>query len=233
MSYVGMIASVVGNELQGWSALLDKWRMQQVYQQQATEQQGFRNKALGLMNPQASSAQAMMQGVGQGAKARESEYGRLNTIPLAVKMPGGATAGPDAAYTNLTGGLRAKVGGYSDWAVQQSINNLRTQQMLNDITQQAGGAASIFPLQMYSAQHSHDVMSAIGQAISSLGGGAANFASTLSSNPTQGGGGGRAPTFSPMGSSYSGYQMFPGFTDAYGNTLPQGWNTLPTGFTAG
>jgi len=213
MSYAGAATSIVGGELQGWAALLDKWAMADAYQKQAQTQAGFRDQALRLFNPQQFGAQAMQQELAQDSAQRQQGYSDINRTPLAVNQPGGNTAQQDSAYLSLVGGQRANLGAYSDWAVQQAIKNLQTQNALNQIKNFAGGEAGVFPLQMYKAQHANDDLAAAGQAISSLGGGAANYSSLFGQVPPQGGtvnvGGQGGPAY------FSGY-------GGAGNLPPQG-----------
>lgn len=207
---IGAGTAIVGGELQGWAALLDKWAMQKAYQAEAHKQNEYAAQAGDVLYgtparatqvggtgnlidlsktpgsiAQASpaSAQAMMQ---QGAGARRQAYSDIGKVPLGSGFSPMSNFNPSAsdAYLGLVGDARAKLGGYSDWAVQQAINNLRNQQRLNQITSFAGGQAkNVFPLQMYAAQHDQDALAAIGQAISSVGGAAGNFAQLYASNP--------------------------------------------------
>jgi hypothetical protein len=234
---IGMGANIVGGELQGWAALLDKWAMQEAYKAEANRQAGFRDEALGTFNKgvgQSNFASAQ-KAIGAGSDQRRAEYGKLANVPLGsgFSPQSGYNPTADNAYMSMIGNARANLGGYSDWAFNQSINNLRNQQNLSRITNFAGGQArNVFPLQMYAAQHSNDDLAAIGQAISSLGGAAANYAQ-FNSSPTQGQA--QVPTYYPMGPSagYPGYTAFQGYTDAYGNTIPQGWNLIGGGQVPG
>lgn len=253
---IGAGTAIIGGELQGWAALLDKWAMQKAYQNEAYKQNEYAAQAGNVLYgvpgeatkvggtgtlvapgglkgaiPESTveNARALM---GQGAAGRRQAYSDIGKVPLGSGFSPMSGFNPSAsdAYLGLVGNARANLGGYSDWAVQQAINNLRNQQRLNQITSFAGGQAkNVFPLQMYAAQHDQDALAAIGQAISSVGGAAANFANLYAAQPQ----GSNAPTYYPMGTSYPGYPMFQGYTDAYGNQIPQGWNTLGTGLTPG
>jgi len=226
MSYLGAATNIVGGELQGWAAVLEKQAMKDAYQQEINKQNQFQQQAMGTFDPSKSSAAAMMQGVGQGAQGRVRAYNQIGQVPLG---PGPShqigqpqiNLGSADAYTKMLGQSRANLGGYSDWAVQQAINNLNTQRQLDQISNFAGSEAkNIYPLQMYKAQHSLDDLAMVGQAISSIGGGAANYAQ-LSQAPTQ------APGYYPV---YSGNQMSPAIWSGYGgygNMPPQGTGYNP------
>ncbi len=262
---VSAATNIVGGEIQGWAALLDKWAMQKKFQQEAAAQAAYRQQGLnvledhhdplygtplgiregvsGAMLPGAisqSSAGAMQRGVAEGAAMRNQAYGNIAKVPLGTgfSQQSKYNPGADDAYTRMIGGARANLGGYSDWAIQQSINNLRNQQALNQISNFAGGQSrNVFPLQMYSAQHSHDDMAAIGQAISSIGGAAGNYMQLYGQQPTtpgyspqyvNAGGYGGPAAFSgyggitnqpPLGTSYSPY------TDQ--NTIRYGGGWIP------
>lgn len=214
--------NVVGGELQGWAALLDKWNMQKTYENEARQQAAFRDQAMQQFGRGVrQSTPARAEGyIGQGANLRQQEYSKLGQVPLGSGFSpmSGYKSSPDDAYLSLVGGARANLGGYSDWAVQQAINNIRNQQALNQITSFAGGQAkNVFPLQMYKAQHSNDALAAIGQAIQSIGGAAGNYAQLYGQTPP-------APSYQAV---QSGNMLGPSVWSGYGTTPPLG-----TGYNA-
>lgn len=186
---IGMAANIVGGELQGWAALLDKWGMQDVYNKERGTQQGFANQAQQIVNnriPGAGSAAAQQQ-LAQGAQAREAQYKSVNATPLSLSPAplSSVQNARDSAYAGLLGGLRGKLGSYGDWLQNQWVANQQTNRGLNQVTNFAQGQANnVYPLQMYQAQHSMDDLAAIGQAISSIGGAAGNYAA-LYNTPNQ------------------------------------------------
>ena len=222
---LGIGTSVVGGELQGWAALLDKWAMQKAYQDEAARQQGFAQQGVGIFGGALgqSTPGAMQQGLQQGAQQRQQAYNDIGNVPLGsgFNPQSSYKGGADTAYTNMLGGARAQQGAYSDWALQQSINNLRNQQALQQVESFAGGQArNVFPLQMYAAQHANDAMAAIGQAISGIGGAAANYAQLYGQQP----GGQQAPTYYPVNVGGLGG---PAMWSGYGNYPPPGTSFNP------
>ena len=201
----GMAASIVGTELQGWAALLDKWAMGDTYRQQQQEQNQFRQAGQNLINQriQASGFNNARQEMAQGQQQREQGYQQVENQPFSLQGPTpipGQEQKRNQAYTNMLGAARAKLGSYGDWLQQQWLANQGYNRGLGQLSNFAAGTESVFPLQMYKAQHSMDALSAIGQAISSLGGGSTNFGS-LWAAPSQGQTSLSAPNFNFSGVS--------------------------------
>jgi hypothetical protein len=235
MSYAGMAAGIVGNELQGWAAMLEKWGMQKAYQNEQARQNAYQQQALdkfksGLQLAGSSQAPQMLA---DAAKARQDQYGAIGQVPLAVTSPATTKSynpAADQAYINLLGGDRARLGAYQDWQLAQQLGAQQTARDINQIANFAGGTASVFPYELYQAQHSQDIMSQIGQSFSSLGGAASSYGNMIKPPSSGGMGGGYGQgTFSPYGGSMPGYSLMQGFQTPYGS-MPTGWNTLGGGF---
>jgi len=175
MSYAGAAANVVGGELQGWASVLDKWAMQKAFSDEMARQAAYQRQGTGAFTQGLMGATpgVVQQQLGQGAQNREQQYARINQAPLGFGMQ---TTPRDQANAALLGQGRAQQGAYSDMGLQQMINQLNTQRQLNQISNFAKGTAGVFPYRMYEAQHSMDDLAMIGAAISSIGGGAANYA---------------------------------------------------------
>jgi len=215
---VGAGANIVGGELQGWASVLDQIKMGQAYRSELAKQQAYQQQALGLFNqqPGKSSAEGMSASMAQAAKDRMGQYGQVASVPLGVGPTTeygkqGYNPGAADAYTSMMGGLRAKDLAYGDYQVQQAIDNMRTQRQLDQISNFAGGQSrNVFPLQMYKAQHTMDWMSQLGQAISSIGGAAANYAQYAQTPQQQYG---ANPSGGPLyGPGLSGYSYAPAGT---------------------
>jgi hypothetical protein len=213
---IGAGANLVGGLMQSIAASKAQQEMGDAFLREMQQQQKFRNQAFGTFQeavPQRGVETAQDQ-IAQGAQHRQDVYAQ-NTSPL------GFGAGPtarDQAATGIAGALRGKLGGYSDWSLNQAISNIRTQDELNRITQQAGGQAQIFPYKMYDAQHSADQLAFWGSLISSIGSGAGSF--LPSGGPPVGGGAGQ------YGSAFGG-QGSPGNT---GFGVPEGFASQFEGY---
>lgn len=183
-----MYANIAGGELQGWAALLDKWAMKDAYDAEMRRQAAYRQQAGQVFNQRGGTADlgTAQQQMAQGAALRNQRYNQILQAPLAVSTHGQPSGNParEAATAKLQGANRARLGAYSDWALQQAIQNIQTQHALNQIENFAGGTASVFPYRMYDAQHSWDTLSEIGQAISSLGGGSTDYSKYNQGTPS-------------------------------------------------
>lgn len=232
MSYVGAITNVVGGEISGWAAMLARDAMYKSYLHEQARQKGYADQAgkvMGQAIPQSGPEQAQRD-MAQGYGERMGDYKTLESTPLSVGGGGGPTA-RDQAFGDQVAQNRARLGSYGDWGLQKSIRDLQTQQKLNQITNFAGGTASVYPYRQYQAQHSADQLAMIGAAISSIGGGAANYAQYAQGPNVQpggvgAGGGYGAGIYYPSGSQYGGYSQMGGFGTPYGNYYGAGWNTL-------
>ena len=179
---IGTAAQIVGTELQGWAALLEKWNMGDAYRKQIGEQQGFADQGRRIVEGRLDQGgvAAANKEMAQGQNLREGEYKQAESMPFSLQ---GASPVPGAqnkrnqAYTDMLGAARARMGSYGDWLQQQWVKNQDTNRRLGQVSGEAAGSAGVFPLQMYKAQHSMDTLAAIGQAISSIGGSATNFGS--------------------------------------------------------
>lgn len=176
MSYAGAVTNVIGGEMQGWAAKLAQMATTEEMQNELKRQSGFRRDATGQLFqylPQLGAEYAGQQ-LTQGADARNARYAEGYAAPLVAGMEKKGQAG-DAAAIELMGKERAKLGAYGDWQSNQSIGDSRLQEQLNRVYSKSGGQASIFPYRLQRAQHSQDMLAAIGQMISSIGGGSTNF----------------------------------------------------------
>lgn len=178
---VGAAANIVGGEIQGWAAIMAQKEMKRAYERELRRQGKFRKEGTkDTLFPHidtlgAENANRMMA---------EAAMGRMQGYDAINQNVGSAE---DQAYLRLAGATRAANRGYGDWQNDQAINNVRLQDKINRIISKAGGRAAVFPLVMQDAQHSWDQLAAVGQAISSIGGSAANYAQLMNSQPQQGG----------------------------------------------
>lgn len=167
-----MGANVVGGVVQSIAASQAQKEMFKAFNQEIARQQKYQGQAIGqfdsnLLNLSAETAQQQMA---QGQQQREQGYQDVYNRPLNVSEAG-PTASRDKAVYDSQAQARARVGAYSDWQLDQKINDIRNSQALNQISNFAKGTASVFPYRMYQAQHSWDELAAWGQLVSSVGGG--------------------------------------------------------------
>lgn len=211
MSYAGAAANIVGGELQGWASVLDKSAMNQVYQDALKKQQGFVKQGADQMQAILgnSGSDAAGKDLETGAANRKQQYANADAIPMGLNVPTqkSYSDSSDQAWARMRGQARATLGAYGDWALNTSLNNITNQEGIRQIANFASGDASVVPYQLYAAQHSNDDLAMVGAAISSIGGGAANYAQYASS-PGQSVGGGSNMQLNPGG----------GYTDPYGQT---------------
>lgn len=169
---IGAAASVVGSIVQMIAARRANEEMNRAFRLEQSQQEGFRNQAFSGLERSlpGQGVEAARTQIGQGQQRRQQAYERINTAPLGIGGQGQTTR--DKAQYSMRGEARGKLGGYSDWQLNQAINKIRTQDELNKISSFSGGQAQVFPYLMQDAQHSQDSLAGIGQLIASIGGSA-------------------------------------------------------------
>lgn len=170
----GAIAQAGGGIIQSVAASLAQKAMEEAFRKQLELQEGYRNQAFGVFQPalQQRGVETARKQIGEGSQNRQGFYQKVGQAPLALK--GGQNQRDKANYA-LQGQVRGQVGGYSDWAINQMINNIRAQDAINKISNFAGGDAQVFPYQLQEAQHSQDELAAFGGMLSGLGGAASSY----------------------------------------------------------
>lgn len=179
MSYLGAGAQMVGGIMQSIAASQAAKAMQEQYKQELMRQRRYGQQSSAEFIPSLTShgAETAQTQMAQGQQERMKSYSDMNNGSFAIgTAPIGAA---DKSYLNLTGASRAKLGSYGDWQLEQAINNIRTNEALNRVSNFAGGAAQVFPYRMYDAQHSADELAFWGGLISSIGGGGGSMASSF------------------------------------------------------
>jgi len=171
---IGMGANLAGGLMQSVAATMAKHAQEQEFQREIQRQQKYRNEAFNTFQPavQQRGVETARTEIGQGAQNREANYQQIGQTKFGV---GGGPSERDKALYGLLGKGRANLGGYSDWALNRMIANIRTQDELNRISNFAGGTAGVFPYRMEQAGHEGDQLAFWGSLIASLGGGAGSF----------------------------------------------------------
>lgn len=200
MSYVGAAANIVGGELQGWASVLDKQAMFDAYKEELGRQQGYKSQAGAIADKaiSQSGADEAQKDINASAGDRRQMYQDINNVPLGLTTPNmtSSSAARDDAYLQMRGASRAMLGAYGDWALHQTLNDIQNKEALRQVVNFAGGEAGVYPYRAYQAQHSMDDLAMVGAAISSIGGGGANYAQYAqapgvnTASPTSAGGGG-------------------------------------------
>ncbi len=207
-----MVTNIAGGEISGWAAVLARDEMFKKYKEEQRRQESFRTEGAGLFDQAVGHAGAEEAGrqLDKSAGERRATFDQVGQTPLGLPNRTQQSFSPsaDKAYLKLRGGQRAKLGSYGDWGLDQALNQAMSQERINRLSDKAGGVASLFPYRMYQAEHSQDLLAQIGAAISSIGGGAANYGQYAKGPDTSG----------------TKYQPYSGYQDAYGNQWNQGWN---------
>lgn len=179
---IGAGANLVGGTMQMIAASIAAQKMREQFLNEMQRQGAYRNQAFGALEgvlPQ-RGVEAARTSIAEGAANRRNFYGQVGAAPLAI---GGGPSTRDRAAYSLAGANRAQLGGYSDWALDQMIKQIRLQDELNKVSNFAGGMAGVFPYLMYDAQHSQDKLAAAGNLISSIGGGAQGWSQLFGQPP--------------------------------------------------
>lgn len=174
MSYAGAVASLVGSEIQGWAAVLEQQAMEQALQAEMTKQHRLQNMGVYQLRsylPSLSAENATKQ-LGQASTTRQAQYKAANATPLA---PGANMSAADMAQLQLGGQQRANLGAYGDYLTNQSLASNRMQDIISRLGSRALGLQNVFPYTMDAAQHSQDLLAAIGSSIASIGGSGVNY----------------------------------------------------------
>lgn len=179
----GAILSAVGGVLQSVAAEQAGERMRQTFMDQLAREGRLSQNAYDIWQNSARGmgAEGAQQQMAQGEANRNALYDQLQGANLSANHTGTAR---DAAQGKASGEVRAKLGSYSDWELMQHINNIRTQNELNKISNYASGWERVFPYKMDDAQHSQDELAFFGNLVSSVGGGASSFGSLYGGEQT-------------------------------------------------
>ena len=210
----GAAASVAGGVIQSVAASQAAAAMKAALEKELQNQEHYRNQSYNIFQPalQYNSAENANQLINQGAADRQAYYQKVGQTPLALKSGDGSNVRSKAQYA-LSGQNRANLGGYSDWALHQLINHIRSQDEMNKISNFAAGDAGVFPYKLQKAQHSQDELAAFGNMISSLGGSASAAGSYFQGPPSQ-----------PQQQNYGQFQTY----GMPGNSVAGGYDIQPT-----
>lgn len=175
-----MATNIIGGEMQGWANVLDKQAQLQAFTDEQGRQQGFRDQGGQIMQgaiPGQGARQAQAD-LDAGAANRRALYNTVDATPMSFAQPyqQGTGSARDAAWASMRGAARANLGAYNDWALNNTLRSIQTQESIKRLADTAAGDAGVYPYKAYQAAHSNDDLAMIGAAIQSIGGGAANYA---------------------------------------------------------
>ena len=170
-SYISAATNIIGGVLRSYAAAEAQQAALAEFRQELARQAGYANEAMGSWRGSlaGASAEAARTQMDQGRNERLQQFAQLSNVHL---TPGGFNEmnRVDRGRLGVTTQARANLGSYSDWALQQTIRDIKTQHEINRIVNFAGGTAGVFPYKQDAALHSMDWLDALGQSIQALGG---------------------------------------------------------------
>lgn len=171
LSAAGAGATIAGNER-------SRSHMEEQAQNELGRQKGFQRQA--QQQFQQSADQSDVQHA--MAQQQQGEQQRLAAMSATMSQPLLANNNPvdsnSQSITQQQGGqaalgqsaaAQAKLGGMSEWDLQQWIKNIRANQMLGIIGSNARNSAQVLPMELAQAQHSGDALRGVGMGLSALG----------------------------------------------------------------
>jgi len=178
-----MALQAIGGTIQGIAAEQAQRKMSQAFADELMRQQRYSQQSFGTLEGAlpGMGVETARDQMAQGQAQREKLYGELLNSPTSATGP--AVSGRDMAFGKASGSVRAKLGSYSDWELMQHINNIKTQNELNKISNFSAGWSSVLPEQLTDAQHSQDDLAFIGSLISGGGGIASLYGGPQSAKP--------------------------------------------------
>jgi hypothetical protein len=173
----GLAASAIGTGMQMAASKQEQRRMNQQAQEELSRQKGYRGqadvefqKSLGK-----SGVVEARKEIGTGTQNLMDAYKSVQQIP--VTLPGTPTSPSARSVEDVGTGMmnmrsdvaRAKLGGYSEFDIQQMIKNVRAQQNLGLIGTSARMSAGVSPYEIQAAGRSAEGLRGAGSLISTLG----------------------------------------------------------------
>jgi len=168
---VGAGTNIIGGAIKAAAAAMAQQKAFEEFQAEQARQTGYANEAGGQWRTslQGATADTARQQMEAGRQQRLMNFANVAQVQL---QPGGSHAMTmqDNAKLGAMSKSRARLGSYSDWALEQTLRDIKTQQELNRITSFAGGTAGVFPYKEDAALHAYDWLALIGNSIQQVGG---------------------------------------------------------------
>lgn len=147
-------------------------------------QQEFKEGARRAFNVslEQSTPEVAQRQIGQGTEQRQQEYERVKNLPFS--SAGEVVPGSPSSVVETTKragqeqGLslaQARLGGYTNWDLQQAIKNLRANQAIGLESSLARGSANVLPFELQDAAHAGDTLAGIGSLLSTVGAGLGTY----------------------------------------------------------
>lgn len=169
----GSATGALGNFLQMAAAMQAQRNMDQQYRAEMERQGNLTTTARAALRPEIASYNIgnVEDQIATSAHNRMGAYDTAMGVPSTQAGPGMSSSYNTLAdqYGKIGAQSRANLGGYSDWQLNNQINQIKTQNALNQAANYAQGFASVFPYQMYDAAHSQDKLAAMGKWVGNLG----------------------------------------------------------------
>lgn len=155
----------------------EKDAMNKKTEAEVLRQQGYQKKSTGEFQQSLakSGAETAQKQIDTGAAQRLAEMQKIQSVPvggaspLDLSAPNTVQAGQAAAQLGQQAQAKAKLGGYSDFDLQQWIKNLRAQQQIGMYGQFAKQSAQVLPYELQAAATSAETERGIGTGLSALG----------------------------------------------------------------
>src|SRR5436190_23711925 len=179
---IGTATNIIGGTMQAIAASQARRAMEHAYRREIQLQSRFRNQAFTGLEQQIPlrGVEQARTDIAAGAAHRRQNYAGANQSSF---VPGGqGQTQRDLANYDLMGNLRAQVGGYSDWGLENLIRQIRSQEKLNQISNFAKGWSDVYPAKLQDVQHSSDELAFWGNFIQGIGGGAQSYGQLFGNN---------------------------------------------------
>lgn len=173
----GLAASLIGAGLSASAASSEQNAQNNAVKQELLRQQGFAQQGQKVFanNLAASTPQATQSGIQTGANQAANAVQLARAVPLSlgqsVSIPGqDSYSQATSARTALSDQANAANQGYNQFAVQQALRNLLSNQQLGVIGQASQSSGGILPYEVQQAGQSSAGQAGLGSLLSSLGG---------------------------------------------------------------
>ncbi len=183
---VGAATNIIGGVMKAFAAAEAQKKAFKEFQTERGRQTGYADEAGSAVRQslEGATADVARQQMEEGRNKRLMDFSNVAQVNL---LPGGMQGmnQVDNAKFGVLSKARANLGSYSDWALEQTLRDIKTQQELNRVINFAGGTASVFPYRQDAALHSMDVLALMGNTLQQAGGAGGDVVDYFQSKPSQ------------------------------------------------